>query len=198
MCLTGSTRHVVAGGSPVPHSLALKVLSKGLKNLYNEFSSCSCMLQHKPWILGCKATRNVGVRAAHEQDPQQLGAYMGFFMLVPGDWGILGVGGCMGYPGLCSLGAPLSRRPPSGTCDVTRAENGFSAHQSLFCTVRTRVARALVVLLLHAPPPLFPMGALREVPSQGAGRAVPRGSCPSAFPARVPDGICLRPQGSPP
>ena len=27
--------------------------------------------------------RNVGVRAAHEQEPQQLGVYNGFFILVP-------------------------------------------------------------------------------------------------------------------
>ena len=31
--------------------------------------------------LGCKL--NLGVRAGHQQEPQQLGAYMGFFMLVP-------------------------------------------------------------------------------------------------------------------
>ena len=41
------------------------------------------------------------------------------------------------------------------------------------------------------PPPLFPMRALRGVPSQGDGRAVPCGSCPSVFPARV-RALCAR------
>ena len=67
---------------PVSHSIFLvhhgrcfwRFLSNGLKNLYDGCFSCSCMLRHKPWRLGCKATRNVVVRATH----------------VPWDWKLLG------------------------------------------------------------------------------------------------------------
>ena len=34
--------------------------------------------------------RNVGVRVAPEQEPQLLGVYMGFFILVPWVWELLG------------------------------------------------------------------------------------------------------------
>ena len=81
---------------PTSHSILLLIMegvvniSIELKSLYDEFLSCSCMLQHKSWILGGKAKRNVGVGAAHQQEPQPLGAYMGFFMPVPCNWELVG------------------------------------------------------------------------------------------------------------
>ena len=49
------------------------------------------MLRHKPWELGCKAMRNVGVTTTHEQEPQPWGAFMGFFILVLWVRGQLGI-----------------------------------------------------------------------------------------------------------
>ena len=54
---------------------------------------------------------NVGVRAAHEHEPQQLGAYMGTFMLVPWVSKLLGHLDLVLYCGLrwklalCTLGS---------------------------------------------------------------------------------------------
>ena len=71
---------------------------------------------------------------------------------------------------------------PHGLC-VPRARSGCpsgSPRVSLSCVC----ARALAV---SAPPPLGGVAcAPRVVPALGAGRAVPRGPCPSACPAPVP------------
>ena len=71
---------------------------------------------------------------------------------------------------------------PRGLC-VPRARSGCpsgSPRVSLSCVC----ARALAV---SAPPPLGGVAcASRVVPALGAGRAVPRGPCPSACPAPVP------------
>ena len=51
---------------------------------------------------------------------------------------------------------------------------------------------ALSRCLRLSPSPCLIARALRETSSQGAGRAVPGGSCPSAFPAPVPCSACRR------
>ena len=85
---------------PYCHQMMGDVLYSGLQSclLYNcrifltslRRRACCCMLQHQPGILGCKGMKNVGVRAAREQEPQHWGANMGIFMLVPWVWELLG------------------------------------------------------------------------------------------------------------
>ena len=79
---------------------------------------------------------------------------------------------------------------PRGLC-VPRARSGCpscSPRVSLSCVC----ARALAV---SAPPPLGGVAcAPRVVPALGAGRAVPRGPCPSACPVPVPCSV-WRPRG---
>ena len=71
---------------------------------------------------------------------------------------------------------------PRGLC-VPRARSGCPSG-SLACPLRVC---ALALLRGPLPPPLCGVAyAPRVVPALGAGRAVPRGPCPSACPAPVP------------
>ena len=87
-----------------------------------------------------------------------------------------------GRPVRVSLTLARCHAIPCGLC-VPRARSGCpsgSPRVSLSCVC----ARALAV---SAPPPLGGVArASRVVPALGAGRAVPRGPCPSACPAPVP------------
>ena len=76
---------------------------------------------------------------------------------------------------------PLVRHSMWSACSAVSSGNPFGSRPvSVVCPCALAPAPL-------APPPPFPVTrAPCEVPSQGAGRAVPCGSCPSAFPARVP------------
>ena len=97
-------------------------------------------------------------------------------------------GGC---GALCRISFVLARWYAIPCClRVPRSGSGrpFTSRRPPLCVLvraHSRVAGALAVLL-RLPPALFPVRALREVPLQGAARAVPCGSCPFAFPIRVP------------
>ena len=101
------------------------------------------------------------------------------------------------FPALCVAGRPvrvsliLARwyAIPRGLC-VPRARSGCPSgtpHVSFVCVC----ARALGVSTPPPPPRVGVARAPRAVPVLGAGRAVPRGPCPSACPASVPCSVWL-------
>ena len=75
---------------------------------------------------------------------------------------------------------------PCGLCiPGARSSCPSGLHRVLVCVC----ARAPAVCTLS--PLVGPTCALRAVPVQGAGKAVPGGSCPSTFPALMPCFACL-------
>ena len=90
----------------------------------------------------------------------------------------------VGCPSRVSLRFARRYAIPCGPCvSLARSSRRFGSAPRVCAVCVLSCSRGV-----HAPPPPW-VGvarALRAVPVQGAGRAVPGGSCPSAFPAPIP------------